>query len=130
VITGEPEQVRQLLSVVKHELERSAARRDLGGRRKSIGAGKMVRPTDLDEMDSPYVLPEAMVMPVDEPTGELMRTPVDEETVDDPRRRPETRPARGPTVEATKPAQPAFSSDSGPTLNPPDSSTDPEVKSS
>jgi hypothetical protein len=129
VITGEPEQVRQLLAVVKHELERNAARRDHGGRRKSIGSGKMVRPTDLDEMDSPYVLPEAMVMPVDEPTGELMRTPVDEETVDDPRRRVSTVSPRAPQIEATKPSEPAFSSDSGPTLNPPDSSTDPEVKS-
>jgi hypothetical protein len=97
IITGEPDQVRHLLSVVKHELERVAVRAD----RKKIGEGQVVRPTELDEMDSPYALPEAeeMVMPVrkEEITDEIQRkkeeivkpgreerTPVDDETIDQP----------------------------------------------
>jgi hypothetical protein len=103
VITGDPEQVRQLLSVVKHELERSAARRELEGRRKSIGSSQVVRPTELDEMDSPYVLPEAMVLPVEESTtGELVRTPVDDETFDEEKPRIPAIPAARAEVRVTR----------------------------
>src|SRR5688572_32293874 len=53
-------------------------------------------------MDSPYVLPEAMVVPVDEASVELMRTPVDEETVDEPKRRLPTLPAARAEVRVTR----------------------------
>jgi hypothetical protein len=102
VITGDPEQVRSLLGVVKHELERSAARREITGRRKTSRSSQYVRPTELDEMDSPYVLPEAMVVPVEDTSAELMRTPVDEETVDEPKRRLPTVPAARAEVRVTR----------------------------
>lgn len=65
VLTGEPEQVRALLGVVKHELERNA-RATNGRRRLPSNEEQIVRPTELDEMDSPYALPEARVLPVGE----------------------------------------------------------------
>ncbi len=148
VITGDPEQVRQLLGVVKHELERSAARREVAeGRRKTVGTGQVVRPTELDEMDSPYVLPEAMVLPVEDTTGELVRTPVDEDTVDEPRHRSvraasdeaKTREVRShplhqrPDTATLLPEGAAFHTDGGPTITPTDNNgdlvgTNPEVK--
>jgi hypothetical protein len=88
VITGDPEQVRALLLVVKHELERSARWKDRlpdgkrpakHGRSQSLSDPKRpqltpsrqyVQPSELDEMDSPYALPDPLVMPVDEPTDE------------------------------------------------------------
>lgn len=73
-LTGDPERVSALLDVVKHELEggprRVAGRRPPTRRRHHAPApamdSKVVRPTELDEMDSPYALPEAVVMPVAE----------------------------------------------------------------
>lgn len=90
VITGEPEQVRNLLGVVKYELERSARWRDrvpqpagapaiAEGARRGVSlrsAGRTpqyVQPTELDEMDSPYALPDPLVMPVEDTTGERAR---------------------------------------------------------
>lgn len=103
VITGDPDQVRHLLGVVKHELERNAVRRELGagGRRKSMGSNQVVRPTELDEMDSPYVLPEATVRPVDESTGELVPTPVEDETIEEPKLRIPVIPAARAEVRVT-----------------------------
>lgn len=87
VITGQPEQVHQLLGVVKHELER-ASRRAGEGRWQKVPDSQVVRPTELDEMDSPYALPEAMVMPVREEestTGEVRRPDrIDDDTLDQP----------------------------------------------
>ena len=66
VITGDPQQVRSLLSVVRNELERGARRNQL----KAPQGSQVVQPTELDEMDSPYAIPEAepMVKPVDQST--------------------------------------------------------------
>lgn len=84
ILTGEPDQVRALLSVVKYELERSTRwkDRDHRDREKSrVAAGdkprrpQLVQPTELDEMDSPYAFAEALVMPVDEITDERDRQP-------------------------------------------------------
>ena len=61
-LAGDPTQVRALMGVIRTELERKA-RRD---RRNKRNEGQIVRPTELDEMDSPYALPEAVVMPVPE----------------------------------------------------------------
>ena len=66
-LAGDPAQVRSLMGVIRAELERKA-RRD---RRMTKAAdSQIVRPTELDEMDSPYAFPEAVVMPVpdDEPS--------------------------------------------------------------
>lgn len=88
VITGDPEQVRQLLGVVKHELERVASRRVGEGRWKDVPDSQVVRPTELDEMDSPYALPEAMVMPVreEDSTADEARKErsIEEDTLDQP----------------------------------------------
>jgi hypothetical protein len=101
VITGDPEQVRSLLGIVKYELERNARWKERRGpapqvapaiaapaappadapRRASTRArrpggprgSQMVLPTELDEMDSPYALPDALVMPVEDTTGEHER---------------------------------------------------------
>ena len=56
VITGRPDKVSYLLEVVKTEMERSSKKR-------KSGKSDVVRPTELDEMDSPYVLPEGRVVP-------------------------------------------------------------------
>lgn len=56
VITGRPDKVSYLLEVVKSEMERSS-------KKKKSGKSDVVRPTELDEMDSPYVLPEGRVVP-------------------------------------------------------------------
>lgn len=86
VITGDPEQVRALLSVVKHELERGTRRRRQKRHRRSTDTSRrstsgapppsaqMVLPTELDETDSPYALPDALVRPVAEPAPELIET--------------------------------------------------------
>jgi hypothetical protein len=108
VITGEPEQVRSLLLVVKHELERNARWRDRserdkradGSNERAVVDGKRpakrpkdklpsmdqkrppqltpgrqyVQPSELDEMDSPYALPDPLVMPVEETTDETEAT--------------------------------------------------------
>ena len=60
-LAGEPTQVRALMGVIRNELERKA-RRDR--RLNKVNESQVVRPTELDEMDSPYALPEAMVLPV------------------------------------------------------------------
>ena len=78
MITGEPERVRHLLGVVKSELEKPGRRGLQDGRRFKTGrASQVVQPTELDEMDSPYALPEAdaMVKPVleEHPTDEVRR---------------------------------------------------------
>jgi hypothetical protein len=87
VITGDPDQVRALLVVVKHELERNARLKDRESRRTTrrsrplametrrsqhpqqqltpSRASQFVQPTELDEMDSPYALPE-LVKPVED----------------------------------------------------------------
>jgi hypothetical protein len=81
VITGEPDQVRALLSVVKYELERSTRWKDRDREKSRIVPGEkprrsqLVQPTELDEMDSPYAFSEALVMPVDEITDERDRQP-------------------------------------------------------
>lgn len=64
VLTGDPEQVRALLSVVKTELERNARAQYGGRRRLPSNEDQIVHPTELDEMDSPYALPDAKIMPV------------------------------------------------------------------
>ena len=60
VITGSPSQVRSLLAVVKNELEKGPR----GHIRKRFDSSEVVRPTELDEMDSPYALPGAILAPV------------------------------------------------------------------
>ncbi len=86
VITGEPLQVRALLGVVKNELERSARRPQ-----KVLRTSQIVQPTELDEMDSPYALPEAdaLVQPVAEG--------------DPPTEEAEAKPAAAPPVRVAKP---------------------------
>lgn len=66
VLTGDPELVRTLLPVVKHELEQlhSSGGRRRRNRRLPSNEEQIVRPSELDEMDSPYALPEARVLPV------------------------------------------------------------------
>lgn len=87
IITGDPETVRNVLNAVKGEIGRNsssrrrsdsviaasssppppaaspapargAAARSLGPSRKKGSVSQLVRPTDLDEMDSPYAIPE------------------------------------------------------------------------
>ncbi|MFO0725999.1 MAG: hypothetical protein U1E65_19600 [Myxococcota bacterium] len=85
IITGDPDTVRSVLSAVKAEIGRSSSRRRGesvisppaaspaapapapaaaaaqardGKRRKKGSVSQVVRPTDLDEMDSPYAIPE------------------------------------------------------------------------
>ncbi len=80
VITGDPDKVRAMFGAVKNELERQARPAVAPSSPKKpvfgLGAGaldkprraassKMVRPTELDDMDSPYALPEARVVPVE-----------------------------------------------------------------
>ena len=60
-LAGDPTQVRALMGVIRTELERKARR---GRRQNQVPESQVVRPTELDEMDSPYALPEAVVMPV------------------------------------------------------------------
>ncbi len=60
-LAGDPTQVRALMGVIRTELERRA-RRDR--RLNQVRESQVVRPTELDEMDSPYALPEAVVLPV------------------------------------------------------------------
>ena len=62
-LAGEPSQVRALMGVIRTELERKA-RRDR--RMNTVDSSQVVRPSELDEMDSPYALPEAVVVPVPE----------------------------------------------------------------
>ena len=71
-LAGDPTQVRALMGVIRTELERKA-RRDR--RLNKVNEREVVRPTELDEMDSPYALPEAVVMPVgeEERSGERPR---------------------------------------------------------
>lgn len=67
VLTGDPELVRALLPVVKGELEVLAADRHKRSRRNRRLPSKeeqIVRPSELDEMDSPYAFPEVRVLPV------------------------------------------------------------------
>ncbi len=67
VLTGDPSQVRALLAVVTDALERGVGTDGRPSRRRTAPQNsQVVRPTELDEMDSPYALPEAMVMPVEE----------------------------------------------------------------
>lgn len=56
VISGAPERVRSVLSVVTAALEREESER---ARRKRAMApiSKVVEPTELDDMDSPYAIP-------------------------------------------------------------------------
>lgn len=80
VLTGDPHRVRALLSVVREELEKNpnmlSPKRGRRRRRQAQVASRsqIVQPTELDEMDSPYALPEAVVMPVqdEEVTNERM----------------------------------------------------------
>lgn len=72
VLTGDPHRVRALLSVVRQELEKnpemlkkpSRSRRRRARPPGAASPSQIVQPTELDEMDSPYALPEAVVMPV------------------------------------------------------------------
>ncbi len=72
VITGDPRRVRSLLGVVRQELEQNPKLLSHGGRDRRrysrnpqrARPSQMVQPTELDEMDSPYALPEALVLPV------------------------------------------------------------------
>jgi hypothetical protein len=99
IITGDPDTVRSVLSAVKAEIGRSSNRRRgesviappgpapqaaapapavvqgrQGGRRRKKGSvSQVVRPTDLDEMDSPYAIPEH----VPAPTQDETETPAD-----------------------------------------------------
>ncbi len=69
VLTGEPEKVHSLLTIVRQELERTPRqRRRRAAAMEAHSESQIVRPTELDEMDSPYALPEAMVMAVEEAT--------------------------------------------------------------
>lgn len=89
-ITGDPDQVRALLVVVKNDLERAARARErtkrqgLHARNRlstdgrpipqpvASRASQYVQPTELDEMDSPYALPDPLVVPVEESTPEMI----------------------------------------------------------
>lgn len=74
VLTGDPEKVRAMLSKVRGELEADPRMLTRGGPRSksrrraqhpmAATSSQVVQPTELDEMDSPYALPEAVVMPV------------------------------------------------------------------
>lgn len=74
VVTGDPEKVRAMLSTVRQALEKDPRMLTRGRgrpkhRRRTMhpmpaSDSQVVRPTELDEMDSPYALPEAVVMPV------------------------------------------------------------------
>jgi hypothetical protein len=72
VITGDPRKVRAMLGVVRQELENnpkllpqgSHSRRRYPRNPQRARPSQMVQPTELDELDSPYALPEARVMPV------------------------------------------------------------------
>ena len=80
-LAGDRRQVQALMGVIRNELERKARRER---RQANLDSGQMVRPTELDEMDSPYALPEAVVVPVtdDEPSEDrgtrLLAMPVQE----------------------------------------------------
>ena len=68
-LSGDPEKVRLLLGVVRHELEMNprllVRSTPSPKRRRGIPVvSQVVQPTELDEMDSPYALPEAVVLPV------------------------------------------------------------------
>ena len=87
-IIGDADEVRSMLAVVKDELE-NRHRRRLRARSGSVGVtttglhtlntdSQVVRPTELDEMDSPYAIPEHRTVPPgeeDTPTGEMDATP-------------------------------------------------------
>lgn len=95
VITGEPELVRHLLGTVTTEIEawrrrEKEGRRGIPGRtkRKPKTVSEVVRPSDLDDMDSPYAIPEHRTVPPaagaagSEPLDSV--TPIEHETsVDD-----------------------------------------------
>ena len=80
MITGEPEQVRHLLGVVKYELERNLRWKDRDPRAalpappekkrstKKTKVNQFVEPSELDEMDSPYAFGKPLVMPVEDDT--------------------------------------------------------------
>lgn len=71
-LVGEPAQVRTLTGVIRTELERKARRdRRLNNKPQS----EVVLPTELDEMDSPYALPEAVVLPVPHATHPSLVSP-------------------------------------------------------
>ncbi len=70
-LVGEPSEVRALLGVIRTELERRA-RRD---HRLRKGHDDVVQPTELDEADSPYALPEAVVVPVADESAHTRRDP-------------------------------------------------------
>jgi hypothetical protein len=55
-ITGEPELVKQVLEAVKAELAQKRRPRDDARPRPALGPA--VRPTALDELDSPYAIPQ------------------------------------------------------------------------
>ena len=87
-IIGDADEVRSMLEVVKGELE-NRHRRRLRARAGSIGItttgmdslntdSQVVRPSELDEMDSPYAIPEHRTVPPDQeatPTGDMEPTP-------------------------------------------------------
>ncbi len=99
VLTGDPELVRSLLPVVKSELEVLAAdrhKRLRRNRRLPSNEEQIVRPSELDEMDSPYALPEARVLPV----GDSQITDdaiVRSDTLDEPAT---LRPSTNPEIDA------------------------------
>lgn len=76
-IVGERDQAKRVLLVVKEELERNHRRRVIERARSTSRMpssvrivepvlatdSQVVRPTDLDEMDSPYAIPEHRTMP-------------------------------------------------------------------
>lgn len=69
-LAGEPRRVRQLLDIITEALE--AAPRGPASR-GPLPEGQVVEPSELDETDSPYALPEAepLVRPAAEATYEL-----------------------------------------------------------
>jgi hypothetical protein len=83
VLTGSPDLVRSVLAAVKHELSEQSRRRSPSGSALPRGStrapqiatahteSQLVLPSDLDEMDSPYAIPEHRTVP---PDGE---TPVE-----------------------------------------------------
>ncbi|MBK8011830.1 MAG: hypothetical protein IPK13_10805 [Deltaproteobacteria bacterium] len=81
-ILGDPRRVRWVLDAVKLELERNPRYRSLPDRarfRKEGNPRNVVQPTELDEKDSPYAVPGAMVIPV------RGRVETEEEPTDAPR---------------------------------------------
>lgn len=57
VLSGEPRKVRHLLKVVTSALEAAVSEEERLARIRLSTPSQVVRPSDLDEMDSPYAMP-------------------------------------------------------------------------